>query len=113
MNRKEIINKILVELQWAENLHPVFPIDIIRQVAIMVQESGEVVRAANQFDNEGGSLEDVRKELTQTAAMCIRVLENLESGLCHSCGRPIDYSITPDYSVMCFDCLNKKGIRVE
>ena len=78
MNRKDIINEILIELQRAESRHRVFPIDIIRQVAIMSEESGEVVRAANQFDNEGGSLEDVRKELIQTAAACIRVIENLD-----------------------------------
>jgi hypothetical protein len=78
MNRKEIINEILLELQRAEDLHPNFPIDVVRQVAIMSEESGEAVRAANQFDNEGGSLDDVRKELIETAAMCIRVIENLD-----------------------------------
>jgi len=43
----------------------------------MQEEAGEVTRAVLHLAYEGGSIEDVRKELIQTAAMCMRMLENL------------------------------------
>ncbi|MDA3956885.1 hypothetical protein [Oceanispirochaeta sp.] len=74
----DIIESILCELALAEDTHPSWPKDIIHQVAIMAEESGEAVRAANQYVYERGTLYDYRMELIQTAAMCIRCLKNLE-----------------------------------
>jgi hypothetical protein len=73
----DIIEAILCELAIAEDIHPEFPKDIIHQVAIMAEESGEAVQAALQFVYEKGRLEDYRMELIQTAAMCLRCLKNL------------------------------------
>lgn len=58
--------------------HPYFPRDIIHMTAIMAEEAGEAIQAANNAVHEGESLEPVRQELAQTAAMCIRCLINLE-----------------------------------
>lgn len=58
--------------------HQLFPHDIIHMTAIMAEEAGEAVRAANNAVHEGDSLEPLRRELAQTAAMCIRCLVNLE-----------------------------------
>lgn len=77
MNRKEIINNILIRLQEAEAKHPAFPVDMIHQVSVMNEEAGEAIRAALQHEYELGTREAVILELEQTAAMCIRVLENL------------------------------------
>jgi hypothetical protein len=78
MKRKDIINNILVKLQEAEEKHPTFPVDTIHQVSIMNEEAGEAIRAALQYVYEKGSIKALELELMQTAAMCIRVLENLQ-----------------------------------
>lgn len=81
----EIISKdIDNELQRAEELHPDFPTDPIHMVAIMAEESGEAVRAANQFYDGEGTLDELREELVQTATMCVRCLLRLGEYECHS-----------------------------
>ena len=89
---------ILTEYWRAKDLHPLWPDDIIHAVAIMCEESGEsvdafiklednikrmmshstkTIRAALNMQYENGNIEDVEKELIQTAAMCLRCLVNL------------------------------------
>ena len=68
---------ILSEVERAREKHPEWPDDIIHAVAIVAEESGEAVRAALNHVYHGGSIDEVRTELVQTAAMCIRMLENL------------------------------------
>lgn len=75
--KNKIVLEILEELDRAETLHPDFPKDVIHQVAIMNEESGEAIRAAIQYEYEVGKIDNVRKELIQTAAMCIRAIDNL------------------------------------
>ena len=57
--------------------HPDWPEDILHQIAIVNEESGEATRAALHVEYENGSIEDLREELVQTAAMCIRMLEHI------------------------------------
>ena len=73
----DIIESILCELAIAEDIHTHWPKDMIHQVAIMAEESGEAVQAALQFVYEEGSLEHYRMELIQCSAMCVRCLKNL------------------------------------
>lgn len=68
---------IEAELQRAKRKHPDFPRDMYKQLAIMQEEAGEVVKAVLHYDYEEGSKEDIREELIQTAAMCMRMLESL------------------------------------
>lgn len=75
---KNIIDQIKKELNRAKKKHPYFPTDIIHQVAIMSEEAGEAIRAALNHRYACDPLEEVRTELIQTAAMCIRCLENME-----------------------------------
>lgn len=78
MTENEAIQKIQEELVKAESKHPFWPTDILHQIAIVNEESGEATRAALQYQNEKGELKEVQTELIQTAAMCIRMLKNLD-----------------------------------
>lgn len=75
--RLQKYREIDAELARAEQKHPDFPKDMFQQLAIMQEEAGEVTKAVLHYHFEKGSLEAVREELIQTAAMCIRMLQNL------------------------------------
>ena len=80
---KQIMNAIhliIGEYNSAVAYHPdsTWPQDVIHMVAIMAEEAGEAVQAANDVVYSDASLEPLRQELAQTAAMCIRCLVNLE-----------------------------------
>lgn len=76
----KILNEIQNELERAKELHPKFPSGYVRMTAIMSEEAGEAVREANRLaDHEdGASVDALKTELIQTAAMCIRCLEKLK-----------------------------------
>lgn len=76
----EIVQAIIAELHRAEALHPVWPGDIVHQAAIMVEEAGETLQAANNYRFHGGELELARVEAIQAGAMAIRFLKNLPGG---------------------------------
>lgn len=73
---QKIINEVLNELKKAKEKYPEWPDDKIHQVAIMAEESGEAVRAALNHVYHNEHISEYRTELLQTAAMCIRCLEN-------------------------------------
>lgn len=78
-NLYEAVIKILNRYEEALAKHPDnWPNDVIHMTAIMAEEAGEAIQAANNAVHEGESLEPLRQELAQTAAMCIRCLINLE-----------------------------------
>jgi hypothetical protein len=68
---------IETELKRAKKIHPNFPEDRFKQLAIMNEESGEVTKAVLDNHFGGGSLKDIKLELIQTAAMCMRMLESM------------------------------------
>lgn len=68
------VQAIKTTLRVAKDNHPKYPLDIIHQAAIMAEESGEVVQAAIDYIYHDGCMEAVINELTQTAAMCIRMM---------------------------------------
>lgn len=75
--RWRLLDLIAEEVARAEAKHPTWPTDPIHGVAVLAEEAGEAVKAALQLKYEGGSLEDLVKELVQTGAMAVRFLENL------------------------------------
>lgn len=77
LERLSKYNEIDAELKKAKGKHPNYPTDMFHQLAIMQEEAGEVTMAVLHLHYEKGTVEDVRKELVQTAAMCMRMLENL------------------------------------
>lgn len=79
MSTSNTINNILSELERAKSLHPCFPSDNFHRLAIMQEEAGEVTMAVLHYTYEKGSISDIYKELSHTAAMCIRFMDALES----------------------------------
>ena len=77
---KNIISDIENELEFAMQKFPEFPCDPIHAVSVMGEESGESTKSALQWMYEGGSKEETRNELIQTAAMCIRVISGIDTG---------------------------------
>ena len=77
MKTEAIIGDIVAELRQAEAKYPEWPTDLIHQVAIMQEESGEAIRAALNHVYHGEPLQELRGELIQTAAMCLRCLKNM------------------------------------
>lgn len=91
----------LIELARAKMVHPDWPVCPIRQLAIMNVEAGEAQKALNKVAEDAetfkaeiaaqnaprwitprvgpfGPFGEVRQEVIQTLAMCLRVLENME-----------------------------------
>jgi NTP pyrophosphatase (non-canonical NTP hydrolase) len=77
LERLKKYSEIEAELKRAEKKHPDFPKDMFRQLAIVMEEAGEVPKAVLHYHYEGGSLKDIKDELIQTAAMCMRMLKHL------------------------------------
>jgi len=77
MDILDIYKNIEKEYLKAIIKHPYWPDDIIYSVSIMNEESGESIRAALNHIYEDGTKEEIIKEVTQTAAMCVRILVNI------------------------------------
>lgn len=72
----DVRKAIDAEVERARKKHPTWPKgDPLFAAAIVMEEAGELMRAAVQFRGEGGALELCDEEAIQTAAMCIRFLE--------------------------------------
>lgn len=71
------VKLVMDELARAEAKHSWEGNTIVKNALILSEEAGEVSRAVLQYDEEGGSIEAVKLELVQTAAMCFRMLKNL------------------------------------
>ena len=72
-----VINSIVNEYERAMSKHPEWPRDVIHAAAIVTEESGELVRAALQFEYEQGEHQSLQNEGIQTGAMAVRFLVNM------------------------------------
>ena len=77
LDRLEKYKPIERELKRAIKLHPVYPENIFQQLAIVQEEAGEVTKSVLDYHFGKDTIEHVREELIQTAAMCMRMLQNL------------------------------------
>lgn len=80
---QEHIAVILHELVHAVHNHPdhKWPwksFDFIHQTAVMMEEAGEAVRAANNMRSGDENQMALYNELAQTAAMCLRIMEQIK-----------------------------------
>ena len=78
MKTETIIALVMAEIDRAENLHPIWPTDIVKAAAIPVEEAGELLKAANDHDEKHTSRQTMITEAVHTAASAIRFLKNLE-----------------------------------
>lgn len=76
VNLNKILDEAIEELQRAKDMYPEWPVDIVHATSIMVEESTEALKSANEWrwSQKDGTLADVRKETIQTIAMCFRLL---------------------------------------
>ena len=79
MEIQSIVAEIISELKKAKIKWPEYYNDVIHAVSVMNEEAGEVIQAALDLTYDNGSIEKVKKELIQTAAMCFRALENIDN----------------------------------
>ncbi len=79
--RNQIITDIFAELRSAEKKYPGFPSDPLHALAIVGEEFGELNKAVLQmvYEPHKTSVEDVRTEAIQTAAMSLRFLFNFKN----------------------------------
>jgi hypothetical protein len=79
-----LINDIFEELKRAEKIHPSWPTDNIHAVGIIVEEVGEAMREAIDYELAGSThpeaYKNLRKELIQSTAMCFRALIAMDNG---------------------------------
>ncbi len=79
MIRKNTILKMFsAELERAERKFPNFPTDPIHAAAIVVEEAGELQKAALQLTYEAGISEDMLDEAVQVGAMALRFIFNFQ-----------------------------------
>jgi hypothetical protein len=73
---KEVVKQVFAELERAVTLYPLYPSDVVHAAAIVSEEAGELVRAANNvyYADNVGDREDLHREAVQTAAMGVRFL---------------------------------------
>ncbi len=73
----QYIEAIINEVDRATSKHPKWPRDKVYAATIVAEENGELTRACLQFESEGGTIDEVKKEAIHTAATCIRLLVNI------------------------------------
>jgi len=73
-----IIMNVMAEVTRAESLHPAWPRDVVKAASLCSEECGELVRAANTFDETRTGKKDIATEAIHTAATAIRFLKNIE-----------------------------------
>lgn len=76
----ELLEEIKRELQRATKKFPNWPTDPLHAVAVLGEEFGELTKSAlqNTYEPEKTSLEELRMEAIQTAAMAIRFTMSLD-----------------------------------
>lgn len=74
-NEHDAFDAMLCELHRARHLYPNWPTDLVHAAAIVSEECGEVLQAANNLAMHGrGSAHHVRIEAIQAGAMVLRLL---------------------------------------
>ena len=78
MKFETVIGLVMAEIERAEKLHPVWPRDLVKASALIAEEAGEEIRAANDYAEKRGSKRRIVTEAVHTAATALRFLKNIE-----------------------------------
>lgn len=75
-----IIDDIHQEYCRACKKHPKWPKNVVEALAIIAEESGEAIKAGNEYHHdEGGTFEEIEKEVIQMISTGFRFLINKEN----------------------------------
>ena len=78
---RRAVAAIQQEYERACQLWPDWPDDVVYAAAILLEEAGETLKEAlNLWHGKAVSVEKLREEATQTGAMALRLLVELEHG---------------------------------
>jgi len=75
---EDIYADIHEEVMRAKHLHPLWPTDPMHAVNILHEEVGELAQAIADVIYKTDTIDHVREEAIQAAAMCVRFLDSLE-----------------------------------
>ncbi len=78
MKTEKALGMILAELERAEKLHPAWTRDVVKGCSLIAEESGEAIRAANNFDETKTGKAEIITEVVHTAAVALRFLKNMD-----------------------------------
>lgn len=78
MKIETVLAQVMNEIDRAEKIHPAWPRDVVKAASLCSEECGELVRAANTFDETRTGRKDIVTEAIHTAATAIRLLKNIE-----------------------------------
>ena len=80
MDEKIALHQILGELDRAIEKYPTWPTDPLHALAVLGEEYGELTKDVLQmtYEPHKSSVDNVRKEAVQTAAMAIRFVLSLD-----------------------------------
>ncbi len=78
MKIEKILEMVFAECSRAEQLHPVWPKDLIHGGMTIAEKSGETVKATMDYVEKKGSKQEIITEAIQTISVTIRFLKNIE-----------------------------------
>ena len=80
-----VIEAVLGEVQRASKKFPEWPTDPLHAVAVLGEEFGELTKAVLSltYESDNLSIDDVRTEAIQTAAMALRFIYSLDRYIFH------------------------------
>lgn len=73
----DAIEAIKGEVESATKKFPLWPRDPIHAASVLSEESGELVRAANNFVYHAGDRLEMLREAIQVGAMAVRFIEHM------------------------------------
>lgn len=83
MKLETVIGLVMAEIERAEQLHPVWPRNLIHAGMIVAEENWELTKAILDHNERKGSELTIITEAVHTAAMAIRFLKNFEGEMIH------------------------------
>ncbi len=75
MTETQAFNLATIELARAESIHDWSNVSLDQATLNLIEEAGEFVQAVNNYREGKGTKEQVKTELTQLMAMCLRTFK--------------------------------------